>query len=106
MRHTVCYYMYAVYFPLFRAADWKLDSPDYTMRMRIVAKGPSATIKLEDRTSGESFAQCPVEAYPGIAVEAVMDSSRYFVLRIVGDGGNRAVCRHLYVYKYIYWGKM
>ncbi|XP_067945998.1 adaptin ear-binding coat-associated protein 1-like [Watersipora subatra] len=74
----------------YRAADWKLDNPDYTMRMRIVAKGPSATIKLEDRTSGELFAQCPVDAYPGIAVEAVMDSSRYFVLRLVGDGGRTA----------------
>lgn len=56
-----------------------------------MAKGPSATIKLEDKTSGEHFAQCPVEAYPGIAVEAVMDSSRYFVLRLMGDGGKALV---------------
>ena len=52
-----------------------------------MAKGPAVTIKLEDKTSGELFAQCPVDAYPGIAVEPVMDSSRYFVLRLVGDGG-------------------
>ena len=37
---------------------------------------------------GELFAKCPVEQYPGIAVEAVTDSSRYFVLRIKDDGGN------------------
>ncbi|KAF6030985.1 NECAP1 [Bugula neritina] len=74
----------------YRAADWKLDQPDYTMRMRVVAKGPAVTIKLEDRNNGELFAQCPVEAYPGVAVEAVMDSSRYFVLRLVGDGGRTA----------------
>jgi len=74
---------------VYRAADWKLDQPDYTMRMRVVAKGPAVTIKLEDRNNGELFAQCPVEAYPGVAVEAVMDSSRYFVLRLVGDGGDK-----------------
>ena len=28
-----------------------------------------------------------MEQYPGIAVEAVTDSSRYFVLRIKDDGG-------------------
>ena len=38
--------------------------------------------------SGELFAQCPVEAHPGIAVEPVMDSSRYFVLRIKDDSGD------------------
>lgn len=74
----------------YRAADWKLDSPDFTVRMRIVAKGRNVTIKLEDKTSGELFAQCPVEAYPGVAVEAVMDSSRYFVLKLTGDGGRAA----------------
>lgn len=38
--------------------------------------------------SGELFAKAPVDTYPGIAVEAVMDSSRYFVLRIEDDNGN------------------
>lgn len=38
--------------------------------------------------SGELFAKAPVDKYPGIAVEAVMDSSRYFVLRIEDDNGN------------------
>ena len=36
---------------------------------------------------GELFAKCPVDAHPGIAVESVTDSSRYFVLRIKDDGG-------------------
>ena len=36
---------------------------------------------------GELFAQCPVDAHPGIAVESVTDSSRYFVLRIKDDSG-------------------
>ncbi|XP_060776482.1 adaptin ear-binding coat-associated protein 1 [Neoarius graeffei] len=73
-----------------RAADWKLDAPDWTGRMRVTARGKVAYIKLEDKISGELFAQAPVEQYPGIAVETVSDSSRYFVLRIQDDSGRSA----------------
>ena len=80
-----------VYFFLFnRAADWNLAVPDWTGRMRLVAKGTECTVKLEDKITGELFAKCPVEAYPGIAIEAVSDSSRYFVLRIQDDSGRAA----------------
>lgn len=37
--------------------------------------------------TGELFAQAPVKEYPGVAVETVSDSSRYFVLRIQDDNG-------------------
>ena len=37
--------------------------------------------------AGELFAQAPVREYPGVAVETVSDSSRYFVLRIQDDNG-------------------
>ncbi|CAB1334447.1 unnamed protein product [Coregonus sp. 'balchen'] len=53
-----------------RAADWKLDAPDWTGR--------------------ELFAQAPVDEYPGIAIETVSDSSRYFVLRIQDESGRSA----------------
>lgn len=36
-----------------RAADWKLDSPDWTGRMRLTARGNVAYVKLEDKISGE-----------------------------------------------------
>ncbi|XP_063041964.1 adaptin ear-binding coat-associated protein 1 [Engraulis encrasicolus] len=73
-----------------RAADWKLDTPDWSGRMRITARGKVAFIKLEDKVSGELFAQAPITEYPGIAVETVSDSSRYFVLRIQDDNGRSA----------------
>ncbi|KAM4600604.1 adaptin ear-binding coat-associated protein 1-like isoform 1-T1 [Polymixia lowei] len=73
-----------------RAADWKLDAPDWTGRMRVTARGKVAYVKLEDKISGELFAQAPVDEYPGIAVETVSDSSRYFVLRIQDDSGRSA----------------
>ncbi|CAB1314965.1 unnamed protein product [Coregonus sp. 'balchen'] len=39
---------------------------------------------------GELFAQAPVEQYPGCVVEAVTDSSRYFVVRIEDGSGRHA----------------
>ncbi|CAL1531167.1 unnamed protein product [Lymnaea stagnalis] len=74
----------------YRADEWKLESPDWTGRLRVVSKGKELLIKLEDRNSGELFAQCPVDSYPGIAVESVMDSSRYFVIRIKDESGRSA----------------
>ncbi|KAJ8258843.1 hypothetical protein COCON_G00178550 [Conger conger] len=74
----------------YRAADWKLDEPAWTGRLRISSKGKIAYIKLEDRISGELFAQAPVEQYPGSVVEAVTDSSRYFVVRIEDGNGRHA----------------
>ncbi|XP_025909444.1 adaptin ear-binding coat-associated protein 2 [Nothoprocta perdicaria] len=74
----------------YRAAEWQLDQPAWSGRMRITAKGKVAFIKLEDKTSGELFAQAPVEQFPGVAVESVTDSSRYFVIRIEDGNGRRA----------------
>ena len=50
--------------------------------------------------SGELFAKCPVEDYPGIAVEGVLDSSRYFVLKIVDDTGMCNSVFYINVYKF------
>lgn len=58
--------------------------------MRLLAKGTECILKLEDKVSGELFAKCPVDTYPGIAIEAVSDSSRYFVVRIQDDSGRAA----------------
>ncbi|XP_058486951.1 adaptin ear-binding coat-associated protein 2 isoform X1 [Solea solea] len=74
----------------YRAADWKLDEPAWSGRMKITAKGKMAYIKLEDKNSGELFAQAPVDQYPGCVVEAVTDSSRYFVIRIEDGNGRHA----------------
>lgn len=38
-------------------------------------------------SAGELFAQAPIDQYPGIAVETVTDSSRYFVIRIQDGTG-------------------
>jgi len=74
----------------YRAADWNLSNPDWTGRMRVMEKSKKVRLKLEDKGSGELFAACPVDAYPGPAIEAVTDSSRYFVIRIMDEGGRSA----------------
>lgn len=35
-----------------RAADWKLDQPDWTGRMRVCSKGSELYVKLEDNSNG------------------------------------------------------
>lgn len=55
--------------------------------MRLVSKGEELVMKLEDKTSGQLFAKCPIDKYPGVALESVTDSSRYFVLKIQDDNG-------------------
>uniref|UniRef100_A0A8C5RZC3 NECAP endocytosis associated 2 n=1 Tax=Laticauda laticaudata TaxID=8630 RepID=A0A8C5RZC3_LATLA len=74
----------------YRAAEWQLDQPAWSGRMRITARGSVAFIKLEDKNSGELFAQASVDQFPGIAVEGVTDSSRYFVIRVEDGNGRRA----------------
>jgi hypothetical protein len=65
-----------------------LENPDWSGRLRLAAVGGKCVIKLEDKTSGELFAKAPIDEYPGPSIEAVSDSSRYFVLRIMDDSGN------------------
>lgn len=56
----------------------------------MTTSGKKLNVKLEDKTNGQLFANCPVDAYPGVAIEPVSDSSRYFVLRIIHDDGRHA----------------
>ena len=73
-----------------RAADWKLDSPNFICRLKIISKGDKCLIRLEDRNTGAHFATCPIESYPSIAVESVDDSTRYFVIRVQNENGQQA----------------
>lgn len=83
---------------VFRAADWNLQEPQWTGRMRLVAKAEELIMKLEDKTSGELFAKCPIDKYPGVALESVTDSSRYFVVRIQDDNGKIIFILCLFIY--------
>ncbi|RKP39073.1 adaptin ear-binding coat-associated protein 1 NECAP-1 [Dimargaris cristalligena] len=65
----------------FRAADWKVDEPLWEGRLRVLASSTHCTIRLEDSKTGELFAECHYDKQ-GVAVEPVLDSSRYFVIKV------------------------
>ncbi|KAF5387594.1 hypothetical protein D9757_006523 [Collybiopsis confluens] len=74
-----------------RAGEWgDLAEPLWKGRLRIIEKSstPWVSILFEDATTGELFAKADYDpAKP--SVEAVLDSSRYFVVR-VEDNGRKA----------------
>ncbi|KAF8275275.1 hypothetical protein EI94DRAFT_1793884 [Lactarius quietus] len=72
-----------------RAQEWgDLSQPLWKGRMRIVEKSTSVYLLFEDAQTGELFARALYEP-SAPSVEAVLDSSRYFVVR-VEDNGRKA----------------
>jgi len=88
----------------YTAATWTSQPPIFTARLRIVetalpsssalSTGPtpgesvSTTILLEDASTGDLFAGAP---YTSAAIVAqCVDSSRFFAIRVVGEGGRKA----------------
>ncbi|KAJ1964595.1 Adaptin ear-binding coat-associated protein 2 [Dispira parvispora] len=69
----------------YRAAEWNVDNPLWKGRLRVMTIGDSCVLRLEDNKTGELFAQCNYDQQ-GVAVEPVLDSSRYFVLKVEDQG--------------------
>ncbi|PWN19850.1 adaptin ear-binding coat-associated protein 1 NECAP-1 [Microstroma glucosiphilum] len=74
----------------YKASDWSdpktgdlASTAIWKGRMKVVEseREGKCEIRLEDADSGELFALCPYDI-SGNSVEAVLDSSRYFVLRV------------------------
>eukprot|EP00197_Chlamydomonas_leiostraca_P014473 CAMPEP_0202860684 /NCGR_PEP_ID=MMETSP1391-20130828/2313_1 /ASSEMBLY_ACC=CAM_ASM_000867 /TAXON_ID=1034604 /ORGANISM="Chlamydomonas leiostraca, Strain SAG 11-49" /LENGTH=292 /DNA_ID=CAMNT_0049539907 /DNA_START=226 /DNA_END=1105 /DNA_ORIENTATION=- len=62
--------------------------------MRVVSIGEECEIRIEDPNTDQEFAVCPVPyGKRTVSVEAVSDSSRYFVLRVE----DRATKRHAFL---------
>ena len=69
--------------------QWPKENHIFSGKVIIVAQGSKCTIRLVDSESGSLFAQCPLDNdNPTLSVEPVIDSSRYFVVR-VADGSGR-----------------
>lgn len=75
----------------FRAADWNLAQPDWQGRLRLISVGDKCFLRIEDSTTGQLYCQAPVLAYPGPQVQPVVDSRRYFVVKVVSDTGRSAL---------------
>ncbi|KAL3849977.1 hypothetical protein ACJIZ3_011859 [Penstemon smallii] len=75
----------------YKCGEWLQSDKIWSGRLRVVSCDTRCEIRLEDPNSGELFAACFVN--PGqreAAVEPVLDSSRYFVLRIEDGRGKHA----------------
>jgi hypothetical protein len=72
----------------YKAGEWgDMEAFLWKGRLRIMEKGDQCSIRLEDGENGELFAECPYDI-TGTSVEPVLDSSRYFVLRVESQGPN------------------
>ncbi|RWW22632.1 hypothetical protein GW17_00013159 [Ensete ventricosum] len=75
----------------YKCGEWLQSDKIWSGRLRVVSCGDRCEIRLEDPGSGELFAACFVR--PGQrenSVETVLDSSRYFVLKIEDGQGKHA----------------
>ncbi|XP_059432216.1 uncharacterized protein At1g03900 isoform X2 [Corylus avellana] len=76
----------------YKCGEWLQSDKIWSGRLRVVSCKTRCEIRLEDPASGDLFAACFVQ--PGqpreSAVETVLDSSRYFVLRIEDGRGKHA----------------
>ncbi|KAF9652909.1 adaptin ear-binding coat-associated protein 1 NECAP-1 [Thelephora ganbajun] len=65
-----------------RAQEWgDLGNPLWKGRLRIIERGAGVNLMFEDPNTGKVFAKAPYDpAKP--SVEGVLDSSRYFVVRV------------------------
>ena len=86
----------------YHAASWTANSNSreiFVARLRILetaiphpdgsGESLSTEILLEDPANGQLFAAAPYK--DAGAVEAALDSARFFAVRVVGDGGRKAV---------------
>ncbi|KAL0207748.1 hypothetical protein P9112_012376 [Eukaryota sp. TZLM1-RC] len=70
----------------YRAATWNESNFLTKGRLTISAAGDTAYVRIEDEHTDELFAECPVTVDNfSRALERVLDSSRYYVIRVVHE---------------------
>ena len=73
-----------------RANDWDVNKWLWSGALKITATGKLLKVILHDASNGAVFAVCPVAEAGSKAVDQVVDSSRYFALRIDDGKGKHA----------------
>ncbi|CAD6237864.1 unnamed protein product [Miscanthus lutarioriparius] len=80
---------------LCRADEWNVNKWEWEGALKVVSKGEECIIKLEDKNTGELYARAFLREGEPHPVEPVIDSSRYFVLRVEENIGGRQ--RHAFI---------
>ncbi|KAK8919161.1 hypothetical protein KSP39_PZI021303 [Platanthera zijinensis] len=79
----------------YRADEWDVNKWHWEGALKVISKGEECIIRLEDRATGELFARAFLRTGEPHPVEPVIDSSRYFVLRVEENIGGRH--RHAFI---------
>ncbi|KAL8267671.1 hypothetical protein R6Q59_001469 [Mikania micrantha] len=79
----------------YRADEWDINKWAWEGTMKVVSKGEECIIRLEDKATGEIYARAFLRDGELHPVEPVIDSSRYFVLRVEENIGGRL--RHAFI---------
>ncbi|XP_021775673.1 uncharacterized protein At1g03900-like [Chenopodium quinoa] len=79
----------------YRADEWDVNKWAWEGVLKVISKGEECIIRLEDKSTGELYARAFLRKGEQHPVEPVIDSSRYFVLRIEENIGGRL--RHAFV---------
>ncbi|XP_022750828.1 uncharacterized protein At1g03900 [Durio zibethinus] len=79
----------------YRADEWNVNKWAWEGALKVISKGEECIIRLEDKSTGELYARAFLRNGEPHPVEPVIDSSRYFVLRIEENIGGRL--RHAFI---------
>ncbi|KAL6842553.1 hypothetical protein ACP4OV_027397 [Aristida adscensionis] len=79
----------------YRADEWNVNKWAWEGALKVVSKGEECIIRLEDKNTGELYARAFLREGEPHPVEPVIDSSRYFVLRVEENIDGRQ--RHAFI---------
>lgn len=75
----------------FSSVSWpQLAAPDWTGSLEVLANGSELYISIVEAETHRSFGKCPIDQYPGPAVERVKNYPRHFVLKFFNGVGQTA----------------
>lgn len=79
----------------YRADEWNVNKWAWEGTLKVISKGDECIIRLADKTTGDLYARAFLRDGEPHPVEPVIDSSRYFVLRVEENLGGRL--RHAFI---------
>ncbi|KAL2476680.1 Adaptin ear-binding coat-associated protein 1 NECAP-1 [Abeliophyllum distichum] len=79
----------------YRADEWNVNKWAWEGTLKVISKGEECIIRLEDKKTGELYARAFLRDGEPHPVEPVIDSSRYFVLRVEENIDGRL--RHAFI---------